>query len=137
MRSARLLTLLVSIAMSATVTGCSSTPDPAAAPVGQTSPSGSEAPASPGSEASGAPTSSPAASAKPSAAKTTAPPAVKPRTGKPMADNTGVPAGTALTVVSGDQTFSTPGQVITGKDFRGFVKVTTSGVIFRKCVFRG
>ncbi len=54
-----------------------------------------------------------------------------------MADNTGVRPGTALTVVSGDQTFSTPGQVVTGKDFRGFVKVTTSGVIFRNCIFRG
>jgi hypothetical protein len=54
-----------------------------------------------------------------------------------LADNTGVPTGTALTVVNGDQTFATPGQVITGKDFHGFVKVTAAGVIFRKCFFRG
>jgi hypothetical protein len=42
----------------------------------------------------------------------------------------------ALTVVSGDQTFSAPG-VISGKDFRGFVKVTGNGVVFRNCIFRG
>ena len=56
--------------------------------------------------------------------------------GKPGPSNTGVRPGVALTVVNGDQTFSTPG-VISGKDFRGFVKVTGSGVVFRNCIFRG
>ncbi len=78
----------------------------------------------------------PSPTATPTPAKSSAAPA-KPRTGKPGADNTGVPPGTALTVVTGDQTFSTPGQVITGKDFHGFVKVTAANVTIRKSVFRG
>jgi chitodextrinase len=60
-----------------------------------------------------------------------------PTTGKPDATNTGVTPGTTLTVVTGDQTFSTSGQVITGRDFHGFVRVTTSNVTFRDCIFRG
>ena len=56
--------------------------------------------------------------------------------GKPGPDNTGVKPGVTLTVVNGDQTFSTAG-VIRGKDFRGFVKVTGSGVVFENCIFRG
>jgi hypothetical protein len=58
-------------------------------------------------------------------------------TGFPNAANTGVRAGTALTVVSGDQTFSTSGAVISGKDFHGFVRVTGSNITFKNCVFRG
>jgi hypothetical protein len=58
-------------------------------------------------------------------------------TGFPTAATTGVRPGTALTVVGGDQTFSTPGAVVEGKDFRGFVKVTAANVTFRNCVFRG
>jgi len=57
--------------------------------------------------------------------------------GKPDATNTGVPVGTVLTVVSGDQTFSTNGQVISNRDFRGFVRVTGSNVTFNNCIFRG
>jgi hypothetical protein len=91
-------------------------------------------------------------SASPSTSPTTTPtsgPTVGPSTGptttptqpagtaKPDASNTGVVAGTALTVVNGDQTFSTSGQVITGKDFHGYVKVTGSNITFINCIFRG
>jgi hypothetical protein len=48
-----------------------------------------------------------------------------------------VVAGTALTIVNGNQTFSTSGAVISGKDFRGFVKVTGHNITFKNCVFRG
>ncbi|MEO3889278.1 hypothetical protein [Nonomuraea sp. B5E05] len=57
--------------------------------------------------------------------------------GFPDAASTGVPPGTALTVVTGDQTFAKDGEVIEGKIFDGFVVVTARGVTFRKCVFRG
>ena len=46
-------------------------------------------------------------------------------------------AGTRLEVVTGDQTFAVDGQVIEGKEFRGFVTVTASNVTFRNCLFRG
>lgn len=45
--------------------------------------------------------------------------------------NTGVPAGTVLTVVTGNQTYSTPNQVISGKDIRGCVSVTAAGVTIK------
>jgi hypothetical protein len=60
-----------------------------------------------------------------------------PGTVKPDASNTGVVAGTPLTVVADNQTFSTSGQVITGKDFHGYVKVTGSNITFKNCIFRG
>ncbi|GAA0437859.1 hypothetical protein Acor_80110 [Acrocarpospora corrugata] len=65
----------------------------------------------------------------------TGPPPALP--GYPDAASTGVPEGTKLTVVRGDQTISADNLVITGKDFHGFVTVTGSGVTFRDCVFRG
>src|SRR5207244_3970016 len=52
----------------------------------------------------------------------------QPLTAKADATNTGVPSGTALTVVDGDQTFSTNGAVVADMDFHGFVKVTGSGI---------
>lgn len=57
--------------------------------------------------------------------------------GFPDAESTGVPPGTKLTVVTGDQTFAKDGEVVEGKVFHGFVVVTARGVTFRKCVFRG
>jgi hypothetical protein len=65
---------------------------------------------------------------------TTTPPT---RTGYPTDASTGVRAGIRLQVVTGDQTFSVDGQVIEGKEFRGFVTVTASNVTFRNCLFRG
>jgi hypothetical protein len=63
-------------------------------------------------------------------------PAARPG-GFPQVANTGVLPGVALAVVNGDQTFSGNGQVIEGKDFHGFVKVTGKNVTFKNCVFRG
>lgn len=57
--------------------------------------------------------------------------------GMPGPANTGPVPGAALTVVNGDQTFSGSGQVIEGKDFHGFVKVTGKNITFRNCIFRG
>jgi hypothetical protein len=66
---------------------------------------------------------------------TTAPRAAP--TGYPTAASTGVRQGTRLEVVTGDQTFAVDGQVIEGKEFRGFVTVTAGNVTFRNCLFRG
>lgn len=54
-----------------------------------------------------------------------------PSSGFPDASNTGVPAGTVLTVVNGDQMVSTPGSVIDGEDIRGCVWVNAPGVVIR------
>src|SRR5262249_35467039 len=79
------------------------------------------------------------ASAKPSATRTTAPPAnrvgcaPKPSAcGYPDATNTGVPAGTALTVVNGDLTVSTAGAVVDAKDIRGCVLIKAPNVTIRR-----
>jgi hypothetical protein len=52
--------------------------------------------------------------------------------GYPDATNTGVPAGTALTVVNGGMTISTAGAVVEGRDIRGCVRVTAPNVTIRK-----
>ncbi len=49
----------------------------------------------------------------------------------PDASCTGVPPGTPLTVVNGNITLSTPNQIYEGKDVRGCIRVTASGVIIR------
>jgi hypothetical protein len=54
----------------------------------------------------------------------------------PSATTTGVPQGTALTVVNGDMQIRTPGTVIDGKDIRGCVSVTAPGVIIRRSKIR-
>lgn len=57
--------------------------------------------------------------------------------GKPTAANTGVPAGTSLTIVNGDQTYSTTGQVISGLDIRGYVKITGANITIKNSIIRG
>ncbi len=117
-------------------------------PVGSGSPSDG-APASVSAAPSGAPSPS-ASKAAPSSAPATAggthsgggtadrPEPFRAGT-KPTAANTGVVPGTALTVVNGNQTFgsSANGRTISGKDFRGYVRVTGSHITFRDCVFHG
>jgi hypothetical protein len=104
------------------------TPTNSATPGATPTPSGSTTtPASPSPTGS---TSAPTPTATPTSTR-------PPGTAKPDASNTGVVAGTPLTVVTGNQTFSTSGQVITGKDFRGYVKVTGSNITFKNCIFRG
>ena len=85
------------------------------------------------------PSASESNSARPTPSRRSTPKPQPPasRGGKPGASNTGVPAGTQLTVVNGNQTFSTSGQTISGKDFHGYVKVTGSNITFKDCIFRG
>lgn len=56
---------------------------------------------------------------------------------KPDASNTGVPAGTSLTVVNGDLNITTAGQVVEGRDVRGFVNISASNMTFRNSIVRG
>jgi len=54
------------------------------------------------------------------------------RCGYPDKTNTGVPAGTTLTKVSGEMKIDTPNAVIDGKDIDGCVTVTAPGVTIRR-----
>lgn len=57
--------------------------------------------------------------------------------GKPTASNTGVPAGTQLTVVNGDQTYAQDNQVISGLDIHGDVMITGKNVTIKNSIIRG
>lgn len=59
------------------------------------------------------------------------PPPPPPPSGYPDASNTGVPAGTTLTVVSGGMTVSTSGAIVDSKDIRGCVTVNASNVTIK------
>jgi hypothetical protein len=85
-------------------------------------------------------TSASSSASQPAAAtpKPAQPPKPAPRPGgMPQAGNTGPMPGVAFTVVNGDQTFSGTGDVVEGKDFHGFVRVTGKNITFRNCTFRG
>jgi|GEM_PF-953951 len=58
---------------------------------------------------------------------------------KPDATNTGLLDSSILTVVNGDQVFGANynGQIISNKDFHGYVKVSGSNITFKNCMFRG
>lgn len=56
---------------------------------------------------------------------------------KPNSSNTGVPAGTSLTVHNGDLTILTAGTVVEGLDVRGFVFINANNVTFRKSIVKG
>jgi hypothetical protein len=88
-------------------------------------------------QASADPSASASAGPSPTVATTTAPPPPAPSGSKPGPANTGVPAGVGLTVVQGDQTYSTPGQVISGLDIHGAVRVAARNVVIRNTVIRG
>src|SRR5262245_37071662 len=55
----------------------------------------------------------------------------------PDASCTGVPEGTTLTIVNGDQTYSTHGRVISGLDVRGKVIIRANNVTFKNSIVRG
>jgi hypothetical protein len=57
--------------------------------------------------------------------------------GKPGPGNTGVPAGTKLKVVTGDQVYDKPNQVISGLDIRGFVRIRAKNVTLQNSILRG
>ncbi|MEO6513665.1 MAG: hypothetical protein ABIR37_03180 [Candidatus Saccharimonadales bacterium] len=66
------------------------------------------------------------------------PPSLTPTcTGKPNATCTGVPVGTTLTIVTGDQTYSTDGQVLSGLDIRGNVQITGKNITIKNSIIRG
>jgi hypothetical protein len=73
----------------------------------------------------------------PSTTTPSTPPSSLPSGGKPGPGNTGVPAGTALKVINGDQTYGTNGQVITGLDIHGFVHITGQNVTIKNSIIRG
>jgi hypothetical protein len=84
-------------------------------------------------------TPSATATARPSPSRTSAPSANRagcaPKPSAcdyPDATNTGVPAGTALTVVNGDLTVSTAGAVVDAKDIRGCVLIKAPNVTIRR-----
>ena len=79
------------------------------------------------------------ASAPGAAAAATAAASPAPAAGaiKPGASNTGVPAGTPLTVHDGDLTVDTAGAVIDGLDIHGFVKINALGVTIKNSIIRG
>jgi len=56
---------------------------------------------------------------------------------KPGPDNTGVPPGVSLRVVTGDQVFATDNQVISGVDIRGYVRIRARNVIIENSIVRG
>jgi hypothetical protein len=64
-------------------------------------------------------------------------PAARTSRGWPGPDNTGVPAGTRLSPVVGQLTFSTPGQVVDAKDVTGCITVTASNVTLSRFRVRG
>ena len=55
----------------------------------------------------------------------------------PDAGNTGVPAGTSLTVHQGDLVITKAGTVIDGWDIRGYVEIKAVGVVIRNSILRG
>jgi len=84
------------------------------------------------------PTATATAAPKPTASATSTPkPTATPTTGKPGATNTGVPAGTKLTVHEGDLRITTPGTVVDSLDIRGFVQVSAANVTIRNSIVRG
>jgi hypothetical protein len=70
--------------------------------------------------------------------RTTTPTPQPPSPGtEPNASNTGVPAGTKLTVHQGDLTITTPGATYDALDVHGFVVVKAPDVTIRRSIIRG
>jgi hypothetical protein len=84
-----------------------------------------------------APTTTSPTTTSPTPSPTTMSPTPSPSTSSPTAptwpgaDNTGVPTGTALRLVNGDQTIRVAGTVIDGQDIRGCVRVEAARVTIR------
>jgi hypothetical protein len=68
---------------------------------------------------------------------TQAPPTTSGGSGKPGPTNTGVPAGTQLTVYNGNLTITTPGATYAGLDIYGFVRVEAPNVTIKDSIIRG
>ncbi|WP_156044130.1 hypothetical protein [Cellulomonas sp. HZM] len=137
-----------------------SAPSPSASPTGTStttakpSPSATSTTSSPAPTATATtdppkPTSTPTATAAPTPTSTptstptaTQTPVATPTptsssAARPGPSNTGVPAGTKLTVREGDWTITTPNTVIDSMDVRGFVSIKTTGVVIKNSIIRG
>jgi hypothetical protein len=125
---------VLGLALGLSLSGCGSSSPDAAGPTSTGADPAAPESAEPTATAMLIPpvTWSPSASGSPRA---TASPT--PRTGKPSRANTGVPAGTKLTIVTGDVTYAKDGTIVEGKDFRGFVRVTGRNITLRNSIFRG
>jgi hypothetical protein len=121
------------------LTGGSAKRPSAAGPASEGGPTGAVDPSGSGALAGASPSGSASApvspSVGPSASRSTAP-AARPG-GKPGPGNTGVPPGTQLKVVQGNQSFDTPGQVVSGLDIHGFVTIGARNVTIRNSIIRG
>jgi len=56
---------------------------------------------------------------------------------RPGPTNTGVPAGTALTVYNGDYTVTTAGAVVQNLDIRGYLRIKAANVTVKNTIVRG
>jgi hypothetical protein len=83
------------------------------------------------------PTATPTPTPTRAAPKRTTSPPKQVSGGKPGPDNTGVPAGVKLRVVTGNQTYSRDNQVISGLDIRGYVRITGRNVTLKNSLVRG
>ncbi|MBO9553258.1 right-handed parallel beta-helix repeat-containing protein [Cellulomonas sp.] len=116
----------------APVTTGGSTPTPTPTPTKTPAPTPTPKP-TPTATATATP--KPTTTPKPTATPT--PTSTPTTSGKPSSTNTGVPAGTQLTVHEGDLTITEPGTVIDSLDIRGFVKVSAANVTIRNSIVRG
>jgi hypothetical protein len=73
----------------------------------------------------------------PTATKAPAPTKAPAASGAPGSGNTGVPAGTKLTVHNGDLNVTKAGTVIDGLDIRGLVKISAPNVTIKNTIIRG
>jgi hypothetical protein len=115
---------------SASTSSSAPTPSPSTTPPSSSSspqPRPSSSPSSP-STSSSSPTSSPPSSTSPSS--------TSPGPGQPGPSNTGVPAGTTLTVTNGLMRITKPG-VYSGLDIHGFVEVQAPNVTIKDSIIRG
>jgi hypothetical protein len=84
------------------------------------------------------PTPTPTVTSTPTVVSTpTTPPATPDGSAEPGPTNTGVPAGTQLTVYNGDLTITTPGAIYADLDIHGFVRVEAPNVTIKDSIIRG
>jgi hypothetical protein len=115
------------VAPAGTGTSPTPTPTPTVTPTATPTPT-------PTATATATPKPTATATATPKPTATATPPASG---GKPGASNTGVPAGTKLTVHEGDLRITEPGTVVDSLDIHGFVQVSAANVTIRNSVIRG
>ncbi|HEY5049564.1 MAG TPA: hypothetical protein VII50_01595, partial [Acidothermaceae bacterium] len=74
---------------------------------------------------------------QPTTTTPTPPPATPGGSARPGPTNTGVPAGTQLTVYNGDLTITTPGATYADLDIHGFIRVEAPDVTIKDSIIRG